>query len=137
MIAPRPPKHLGLHHVALFVPDMAAARRFWVELLGYEVEWEPDADNLYLTCGSDNVALHRGDAPSGKQRLDHVGVVVAEAAHVAAWEAFLQDQGVEVVAATKKHRDGATSCYVRCPAGTVVQVIHHPPIAPRLGRLLG
>src|SRR5689334_18011580 len=65
----KPPAHLGLHHVAVFVSDMAAARHFYVELLGFREEWEPDADNLYLTSGADNLALHRGDPPAGKQRL--------------------------------------------------------------------
>ena len=26
-------------------------KRFYVELLGFDVEWEPDADNVYLTLG--------------------------------------------------------------------------------------
>ena len=55
----RPP-HLGLHHVALTVQNLSAARHFYVELLGFEVEWEPDADNIYLSSGSDNLALHAG-----------------------------------------------------------------------------
>ena len=28
-------------------------------LLGFAVEWEPDPDNVYLTSGCDNLALHR------------------------------------------------------------------------------
>lgn len=124
-----------MHHVALFASDLAKARHFYVDLLGYRVEWEPDPNNLYLTCGSDNLALHKGDPPEGKQRLDHVGIIVAEAAHVHAWEAHLKAHGVEIVAATRTHRDGATSCYVRDPVGTVVQFIHHPPISPTLARL--
>ena len=129
----RPP-HLGLHHVALVVQDMAQARHFYVDLLGYTVEWQPDAENLYLTCGTDNLALHLGKAPEGAQRLDHLGIVVAAAEHVAAWEAYLSGHGVTIVAATRHHRDGATSCYVRDFEGTVVQIIHHPPIAPRLAK---
>ena len=34
-------------------------KRFYVDLLGFEVEWEPDADNVYLSSGIDNLALHR------------------------------------------------------------------------------
>ena len=34
-------------------------RRFYVDLLGFEIEWEPDADNVYLSSGHDNLALHR------------------------------------------------------------------------------
>ncbi len=130
------PAHLGLHHVALHVSNMAQARNFYVDLLGYQVEWAPDDDNLYLTCGNDNLALHHCDDPSfataQPQRLDHLGIVVAEAAHVAAFEAFLRHHQVEVLAKTRKHRDGATSCYVSGPDAIVIQIIHHPPIVPHL-----
>ncbi len=125
-----------MHHIALHVADMAAARRFYVDIMGYTIEWEPDADNLYLTMGSDNLALHKGDAGSaGSQRLDHVGVVVANAADVAVWEAYLRLHAVEILAATRTHRDGATSCYVRDFSGAALQIIHHPPISSTLAKL--
>ena len=43
----RPPM-LGIRHVALYVNDLTAAERFWVDVMGYEVEWRPDPDNVYL-----------------------------------------------------------------------------------------
>jgi catechol 2,3-dioxygenase-like lactoylglutathione lyase family enzyme len=129
----RPAAHLGLHHVALFVADLDAARRFWVELLGYRVEWQPDADNLYLTSGSDNLALHRRNgALSGQQRLDHVGVVCADPVTVDGWHAYLAANGVRILAAPKRHRDGAYSFYCEDPDGVHVQFIHHPPITVAL-----
>jgi catechol 2,3-dioxygenase-like lactoylglutathione lyase family enzyme len=131
MSVPHP--HLGLHHVALFTPDLAAAKRFWVAVMGYRVEWEPDADNCYLTSGADNLALHRREgAAAAAQRLDHVGVIVASAAEVESWHRWLQEQRIEITAPPKLHRDGATSLYCRAPDGLLVQVIHHPPIAPAL-----
>ena len=39
--------------------DLDAMKRFYVDLLGFAVEWEPDADNVYLSSGIDNLALHR------------------------------------------------------------------------------
>jgi catechol 2,3-dioxygenase-like lactoylglutathione lyase family enzyme len=125
-----------MHHVALRVADMIAARRFYVDIMGYAIEWEPDADNLYLTMGCDNLALHKGDTVgSGAQRLDHIGFVVESAADVAAWETYLRAHQVEILAATRTHRDGATSCYVRGFCGTALQIIHHPPISPTLAKL--
>src|SRR5215510_923980 len=53
------PEHTGLRHLALNVRNLDAMKRFYVDLLGYAVEWEPDADNIYLTSGADNLALHR------------------------------------------------------------------------------
>ncbi len=57
------PTHAGLRHLALNARDLAAMKRFYTELLGFAVEWEPDADNVYLSSGIDNLALHRA-APS-------------------------------------------------------------------------
>ena len=131
----RPPSHLGLHHVALRVSDLGKARHFYVDLLGYEVEWEPDEESVYLTSGADNLALHLGTIGDDNQRLDHLGIIVGSANGVQQWEDFLREHGVTIAQATKTHRDGATSCYVRDPVGTLVQFIHHPPISPALSSL--
>lgn len=125
---------LGLRHVALNVPDPARTAAFYVQVMGMTVEWQPDADNIYLTSqGHDNLAIHKQDAaPNGPQRLDHLGFAVAEAQEVDAWFAHLQQHDVAIVAAPKTHRDGARSLYCRDPDGVVVQIIHHPPIAQRV-----
>ncbi len=135
--SPSRPSHLGLHHAAVFVADLAAARRFWVDLLGFAVEWEPDAENLYLTSHGDNLALHR--RPAGAlpepQRLDHLGIVCRDPAEVDAWHAWLGSMGTDLATAPRRHRDGAYSFYCRDPDGMRIQFIHHPPIAPALTRL--
>jgi catechol 2,3-dioxygenase-like lactoylglutathione lyase family enzyme len=53
------PVHAGLRHLALIVRDMDAMKRFYVDMLGFHIEWEPDPDNVYLSSGADNLALHR------------------------------------------------------------------------------
>ncbi len=127
----RPPATLGMRHVALNVSDMDACEHFYVELLGMSVEWRPDPDNLYLTSGNDNLALHRaGTAPSATgQRLDHIGFFIATPEQVDKWHDFLESSGVEIDAPPRTHRDGARSFYCRDPDGNSVQVIYHPPIA--------
>ena len=127
------PGALGhLWHVALRVRDIAACERFYVELLGMAVEWRPDPDNLYLTSGRDNLALHRADLDStDAQTLDHIGFVLPTAAAVDAWHAYLQHHGVIIAQAPKTHRDGARSFYCRDPASNLVQLIYHPPLAAR------
>ena len=122
---------LGLRHVALNVRDIGICERFYVDLLGMAVEWRPDADNVYLTSGNDNLALHRvdGTTASTGQRLDHVGFFIASPEQVDDWHTFLKTNGVEIKAAPRTHRDGARSFYCTDPEGTVVQVIFHPPIA--------
>lgn len=127
----KPPPLGGLRHVALFVEDLAAAEHFYVDLLGMQVEWRPDADNVYLSSGCDNLALHRwqGSALGAQQRLDHIGFVVDDMADVDVWFNFLKSHSVVMRSEPRTHRDGARSFYCLDPSGVVVQLIYHPPIS--------
>jgi catechol 2,3-dioxygenase-like lactoylglutathione lyase family enzyme len=122
----RPPV-LGIRHVALFMDDLDAAERFWVDVMGYEVEWRPDPDNVYLHGGRDNLALHRGK-PEGTGALDHIGLAVAQPDHVDAWAAHLLARGVALKAQPKTHRDGSRSLYFYGPGNILIQIIHHKPM---------
>lgn len=125
-----PPKTLGIRHIALKVRNLAAAEKFYAGVLGYRVEWRPDPDNVYLTRDLDNLALHRSDEPlSSSGALDHFGIMLKRASDVDAWAAHLRAHGVALIKEPKTHRDGARSFYTRDPEGTVIQFIHHPPIA--------
>ncbi|HEY0719675.1 MAG TPA: VOC family protein [Gammaproteobacteria bacterium] len=126
----RPRPTVGLRHVALFVNDLEACERFYVELLGMQVEWRPDPDNLYLTSGNDNLALHRRQADySGAQRLDHIGFIIDSPEQVDLWFSFLSGHGVIMKTDARTHRDGARSFYCLDPAGNTVQMIYHPPLS--------
>jgi len=128
----RPDPGFGMRHVALYVRDMAACERFYVELLGMQVEWRPDPENLYLSSGSDNLALHQAadeERPEALQRLDHIGFFMRSPEDVDAWYGFLESEGVRMRNAPRTHRDGARSFYCFDPDGTVVQIIFHPPVA--------
>jgi catechol 2,3-dioxygenase-like lactoylglutathione lyase family enzyme len=111
---------------------MDGMKRFYVELLGFAVEWEPDPDNLYLSSGIDNLALHRSKKPIEGSALDHLGVIVRTPDGVDQWASFLESHGVTIAARPRTHRDGARSCYVRDPDGNSVQIIHHPPISDKV-----
>ena len=122
----------GLRHVALYVNDLPGAEHFYCDLMGMSVEWRPDDDNVYLTSGNDNLALHRakeGFNPQGDQVLDHIGFILKQADDVDDWYQFLNSEGVEMRTQPKTHRDGARSFYCYDPAGNTVQIIYHPPIA--------
>lgn len=130
----RPAKTPGLHHVALNVKELESCERFYTGLLGMRVEWRPDADNVYLTGGNDNLALHRvasGSEPGPAQRLDHIGFAIDEIGEVDEWFVFLKSNGVPIVKEPKTHRDGARSFYCRDPDGNTVQLIHHPPLSKK------
>ena len=61
--------HKGLRHVALRVTNLARSRAFYEALLGMQVVWEPDADNVYLSSGTDNLALHQISAAELDEKL--------------------------------------------------------------------
>lgn len=152
MNEPAPPKRpgrtAGLRHIALRIRDLEACEHFYVDLLGMTIEWRPDADNVYLSNGNDNLALHRVAEPAGVeagpederqyatsgQRLDHIGFIIDEMDAVDKWYRFLVAAEVKVAAPPKTHRDGARSFYIKDPDGNVVQLMYHPPISGQVFR---
>jgi catechol 2,3-dioxygenase-like lactoylglutathione lyase family enzyme len=127
----RPAPTAGMRHIALYVQDMDAAEHFYVGLLGMTIEWRPDADNVYLTSGNDNLALHRSTrvTDTGAQLLDHIGFILKTPDDVDDWHQFLKTNGIEMKSEPRTHRDGARSFYCVGPQNVIVQMIYHPPIA--------
>lgn len=123
----KPPLHGGLRHLALYSINLEASTRFYTDILGLAIVWKPDADNIYLSSGSDNLALHRAPAgfnADGNQRLDHLGFFLRERADVDEWHQYMLEQQVPIKAAPKDHRDGTRSFYCADPDGNVVQMIY-------------
>lgn len=130
------PPLLGLHHVAVQVPDAQydATLRFYREGMGMRTDWQPDDAAAYLTSGRDNFALHRVDqVDRSHSALDHLGFMVPDAGAVEAWHARLSERaaelGIEILAKPRLHRDGATSFYLIDPAGNKLQIVHIPSIS--------
>lgn len=124
----------GMRHVALVVKNFEDCVNFYTKLLGMKVEWHPDADNVYLTSGNDNLALHRAPAdfhPNEQQRLGHIGFILEEPEQVKVWHEFLQVHKVTLHTLPRQHRDGAHSFYCADPDGNVVQMIYHPPLVKK------
>lgn len=130
----KPKPTAGMHHVALFVKNMDACEQFYVDILGMKIDWHPDPDNLYLTSGSDNLALHRAPAdftPAKHQRLDHIGFFLRDRGDVDEWFEYLSSEKVVIKAKPKDHRDGTRSFYCADPDGNIVQMIHIPSITKK------
>jgi len=125
----KPAPHSGLRHIALFVKNFKECADFYSKLLGLKIVWQPDEDNIYMSSGTDNIALHRAAAdfsPSRHQHLDHLGFFLKEASDVDAWHDYFKANKVTIKAAPKDHRDGTRSFYCADPDGNVIQLIYYP-----------
>ncbi|HET7747529.1 MAG TPA: VOC family protein [Vicinamibacteria bacterium] len=119
---------LGLRHLALNVSDPQASKRFYADLFGMTVVWEPDPDNVYLSSGPDNLALHRAPAASSGA-LDHLGFIVATKDDVDALARRFREKGVTIAAEPRDHRDGSRSFYCLDPDGLRIQVLFEPTLS--------
>ena len=106
---------MGLRHLALNVGDPQASKRFYCENFGMRVVWEPDPDNVYLSSGVDNLALHR-KPPAGEGPLDHLGFIVETPDDVDRLAGEFEARGVRLAARPRDHRDGSAGILI-APAG--------------------
>jgi catechol 2,3-dioxygenase-like lactoylglutathione lyase family enzyme len=92
------------------------------------VVWEPDPDNVYLSSGSDNLALHR-DPVSGPGTLDHLGFIVDTKEEVDRLAERFRQGGVRLAAEPTDHRDGSRSFYCLDPDGVRIQLLYEPTLS--------
>ena len=123
----------GMRHIALKVKDVARSKQFYQDVFGMEVVWEPDPQNVYLSSGCDNIAIHgvsEAFANTAEERqLDHLGFVVEDVERVRALEQEFVARGVPIVHPFKVHRDGSASFYCADPDGIVIQLLYEPQLS--------
>jgi catechol 2,3-dioxygenase-like lactoylglutathione lyase family enzyme len=122
-----------MRHIALKVKDAARSKEFYCRLFGMEVVWEPDPQNIYLSSGWDNIAIHevRKESFQGaaEMQLDHLGFVVESVGRVKELEQEFVSQGVKIVHPFQIHRDGSASFYCVDPDGIVIQLLYEPTLS--------
>lgn len=127
-----------MRHIAIKVQDVARSKRFYQDMLGMEVVWEPDPENSYLSSGCDNLAIHKAPeaftAEAHEKQLDHMGFIVESIDRVRELEAEFIAHGTKIVHPFKIHRDGSASFYCADPDGIVIQLLFEPMLSrQRLG----
>lgn len=129
----------GLWHLALKVTDLSRSRAFYEALFGMYVVWQPDPDNVYLSSGHDNLALHQlpaSEAADYKQShgqfLDHLGFIVDSSETVDRLFHEAEQAHATIVKLPKRHRDGSYSFYLADPDGNTVQVLYEPNISKEI-----
>lgn len=123
----------GMRHIALKVRDAERSKKFYAEMFGMDVVWQPDAQNVYLSSGCDNLAIHEVAAnflnSAEERQLDHLGFVVESIERVKELEASFRAGGVTIVHPFKIHRDGSASFYCADPDGIVIQLLYEPQLS--------
>jgi catechol 2,3-dioxygenase-like lactoylglutathione lyase family enzyme len=122
----------GMRHIALKVKNIKRSKAFYRDVLGMDLVWEPDAQNAYLSSGSDNLALHEipaAEAAPKAQQLDHFGFVVESVKRVQELEHDFVRLGVKIVHPFKVHRDGSASFYCADPDGIIIQMLFEPTLS--------
>jgi len=137
------PQGQGLRHVALNVTNLSVSKAFYQTWFGMTVVWEPDAENVYMSSGIDNLALHqiprdscvhRNDGEQVHrqhhgQQLDHLGFIMDSPDSVDRLYRRVVKEGVTIVHDPKRHRDGSYSFYLADPDHIVIQILYEPRIS--------
>jgi catechol 2,3-dioxygenase-like lactoylglutathione lyase family enzyme len=123
----------GMRHVALKVRSVAQSKKFYQDVLGMDIVWEPDPWNVYLSSGCDNIAIHEVAEHllkiARERQLDHIGFVVESIERVKELESEFRSRGVKIVHPFKIHRDGSASFYCADPDGIVIQMLYEPTLS--------
>ncbi len=128
-------KTCGLRHLALRVRDVQVSQAFYERLFDMKLVWQPDPDNVYLSTGVDNLALHQVPAEefekfaaSPHHPLDHLGFLMDSVESVKAMFQEVSAQGVTIVNPPKHHRDGSFSFYLADPDQNTIQILFEPSV---------
>ncbi len=130
---------LGLRHLALRVTNLKRSQTFYERIFSMRVVWQPDPDNVYLSSGQDNLALHQipeADLKSYQlgisQFLDHFGFLMGSVEAVDQKfediKTILTECGGELSKLPKRHRDESYSFYIFDPDHNQIQVLYEPTI---------
>jgi catechol 2,3-dioxygenase-like lactoylglutathione lyase family enzyme len=128
-------KTRGLRHLALRVRDVQVSQAFYERFFDMKEVWHPDPDNVYLSTGVDNLALHQVSAEDLEKfasppnhPLDHLGFLMDSPDSVNALFQEVTAQGATIVHPPKQHRDGSFSFYLADPDHNTIQVLFEPSV---------
>ncbi|HET8562907.1 MAG TPA: VOC family protein [Candidatus Binatia bacterium] len=122
----------GMRHIALKVKEITRSKSFYQNMLGMDVVWEPDLQNVYLSSGCDNLALHelpKDGVTAAEQQLDHLGFVIESVDRVKELEQEFRSRGVKIIHPFTIHRDGSASFYCVDPDGILIQMLYEPNLS--------
>lgn len=116
----------GIQHLNLRVDDLARARAFYAEVLGFRVAFAK-GDTVWLDAGGDLLGLSeiRGAAPTA-HGAEHFGFIVEARGDVDRWVEQLAGHGVAPEKGPYDRSDGR-SVYFRDPDGHLLEIFWLDP----------
>jgi catechol 2,3-dioxygenase-like lactoylglutathione lyase family enzyme len=116
----------GIQHLNLRVADLARARAFYADVLGFTVAFAK-GDTVWLDAGGDLLGLSEVRAPApGAHGAEHFGFIVDARADVDRWVEQLAGHGVAPEKGPYDRSDGR-SVYFRDPDGHLVEIFWLDP----------
>lgn len=123
------PHVLGVAHMALFVSDLAKARAFYEDFLGYAEPYSLKRDD-----GSDRIAFVKinedqylelfAEPPKKDGHLNHIAFYTDSAE---AMRAYLSSQGINVPEKVGKGKIGNSNFNIIDPDGHTVEIVQYEP----------
>ncbi len=137
----------GINHVAIVVPDLAEAQRFWVEALGLPVDHithvpEEGVEVAFLPAGGTEIELlqplddESGVAKFLQKRGPGIHHICLEVTDIAQMMARLRDAGIQLLNETPRtNPDGRQYAFIhpKSAGGVLVELYQIPvrqPTAP-------
>jgi len=129
--APKRPRITGISHAAFYVSDMAKARAFYEDFLGFQSPFsiprkEPKEQLVWIKINDrQTVELFPGSEVSPEtDRLYHIAVETDDAE---AMRLYLQSKGVAVPPKTAIGKIGNKNYFVKDPNGNTVEIVEYLP----------
>lgn len=126
--APRRPPIIGLAHIGLHTSDLAAARHFYGDILGFQQPFTVDkpTGGLMLTYFKINdhqyIEVFPDLASPDADRLSHIAF---ETTDIHALRGYLAANGVKVPAQLKPGLDGNVSMMIKDPEGHNIEFVQY------------
>ena len=126
---PPRPHILGISHMALFVSDLAKARWFYEDFLGYAEPYNLKRDDgsvriAFIKINEDQYLELFTDPPKQDGQMSHIAFYTDSAEGM---RAYLAAQGVKVPAAVNKGKIGNSEFNVTDPDGHTVEIVQYEP----------
>ena len=111
-----------MRHVALKVKNVAQSKTFTKKSSAWTWSGEPDAENVYLSSGCDNIAIHAVSAnfaaSAEEKQLDHLGFIVESTERVKELEREFIAKGCASFTRSKRTATAARRFTARTPTAS-------------------